>query len=119
MTRKKRDYMVGRSLGYRPQEIDCESCGKKYTLYLPQKQVPCRECAKLQRDYYDRLIEVGDTYFTGNPPKVGLVIKVTNSRITLDTGVDYRERNTTMQVKDGSKGICLNKLEKSDIGVPK
>ena len=64
-------------------------------------------------DFFDIPLEIGDRYFFGNPPTFGRVIKVTKRGAMLETGsCRWTGANTTMNVKDASNGICIDKVPK-------
>lgn len=61
-------------------------------------------------DYLGNIIELGDIFFNGNPTVIGRVIKIKNTSIMLETGADYENCSTTMNIKSPDKGLCLNKV---------
>lgn len=62
------------------------------------------------RDFNGQVIEVGDRYFTGNPPAAGRVIKVRKTSLLLETGADFLGRSRMRGVKSPDQGICMDKI---------
>jgi hypothetical protein len=62
-------------------------------------------------DYFGRVVEVGDMFFTGNPPIYGRVIKVREKSLMLDVGVWYGNVNRTRDSRAPEQGIIVSKLD--------
>ncbi len=101
-----RDYLVGR-MTLPKIHIKCRRCREVFITYKPNEF--CRVCKARPRDFNDQFIEVGDRYFTGNPPAFGRVIKVNKTSIVLEIGSDYLGRNQIQRVSSPDQGICVDK----------
>lgn len=64
------------------------------------------------RDHFGNEIEVGDRYFYGSPPTHGIVIKIRQMSIVIETGGSRWEPNVnhTMNCKSPDKGVCLDRV---------
>lgn len=62
----------------------------------------------LPTDFTGRVVEVGQTFFCGNPPTIGRVIKIRKTSIMLECGADYAGRNQTMNVRSPDGGVILD-----------
>ena len=63
------------------------------------------------KDYFGRVVEVGDFFFCGNPSVFGRVIKILGKSIEIETGADRRGANSTMRFKSPDQGIITSKLD--------